>query len=310
MGSIAGFFYEMMILYLIAFVGFIARKKSVLNNQANDVLTQLVLYITLPALIVFSLDMPFSSAILNDFLWLVGMSIYILAVSIYVAKWIGKKASLPSMQGNVFEGLIVFGNQGFIGYAVIYILFAEQGILYLTMFNICYLILIWTYGIHLFTKSNEAIDWKKILLNPGIAATMIGIIIFFLPVRLPAVAAQTLESIGKMTIPLSMMLIGSLLAEVKGNELSRLLKNKHLWKVSLARLFIIPACLFVFVLFPVSHSILVISVLASGMPSAPTVTLYAQKFGADSQFASVGVMFTTILCAFSLPLIYSFLYFL
>src|SRR5699024_12223965 len=85
----------------------------------------------------------------------------------------------------------------------------------------------------LFTKSNEAIDRKKILLNPWIAATMIGIIIFFLPVRLPAVAAQTLESIGKMTIPLSMMLIGSLLAEVKGNELSRLLKNKHLWKVSL-----------------------------------------------------------------------------
>src|SRR5690606_17033194 len=110
------------------------------------------------------------------------------------------------------------------------------GVVYLTIFNIYYLILIWTYGIYLFTKKTETIDWKKIFLNPGILSTVIGLILFFSPISIPYKIAATLESIGKMTIPLSMMVIGCLIADISIKNITAILKSSYIWKSALIKL--------------------------------------------------------------------------
>ncbi|USK53254.1 AEC family transporter [Cytobacillus solani] len=302
MSSAGVFLQEMFVLYGIGILGFIVRKKGVLNEHANDVLTHLILSITLPALILFSLDISFSVDIVKDFLWLISMSMYILVLSCFLAKWMKKRARLEKKQKNVYEGLIIFGNQGFIGYAVSFILFEEQGIIYLTIFNLCYLILIWTYGIFLF--SNSTINWKQIFLNPGILSTFVGLILFLLPVNLPVMVSSGLESVGKMTIPLSMMLIGSLVANVNYKDLFLSIKNRYLWKMAIARLLFIPFLLLPFAFISVPFSLLITAILVSGMPAAPTITLFSQKYGADTLFASLGVLITTLLCIVTIPLLY------
>ncbi|WP_313799747.1 AEC family transporter [Cytobacillus sp.] len=304
MSSAGAFLQEMLVLYGIAFLGFIVRKKNILNEHANDVLTQFILYITLPALILFSLDIPFSANIIKDFLWLISMSIYILVLSCFLAKWMKKRAVLTHKQKNVYEGLIIFGNQGFIGYAVSSILLGEQGIIYLTIFNLCYLILIWTYGLFLFSKSQHTFIWKQVFCNPGIFSTFIGIILFLLPYHLPVIVSSVLESMGNMTIPLSMLLIGSMIAKVNYKELFLLIKNSYLWKMAFARLLFIPFLLLPFTFLSVPFSLLIIAMLVSGMPAAPTITLFSQKYSADTLFASLGVLITTLLCIFTIPLLY------
>lgn len=309
MSSAEAFLQEMFVLYGIAILGFIVRKKGILNDSADDVLTKLILYITLPALILFSLDISFSTAIVKEFFWLIFMSIYILALASLLAFRMRSCSKLTEQQSSVYEGLIIFGNQGFIGYAVSYILFGEQGIIYLTMFNLCYLILIWTYGIYLFTKNKNTINWKNIFLNPGILSTFIGLIVFLLPIHWPIVVSKGLESVGRMTIPLSMMLIGSLIANVKYKDLLLLIKSSYLWKMAITRLLLIPLLLLLFACFSVPFQLLVIAVLVSGMPAAPTISLYSQKYGADTYFASLGVLMTTLLCIVTIPLLYFILHF-
>ncbi|WP_102275007.1 AEC family transporter [Cytobacillus massiliigabonensis] len=304
MSSAGPFLQEMLTLYGIAILGFFVRKRGILNEHANDVLTHLILNITLPALILFSLDISFSFDTIKDFLWLISMSMYILVLSCFLARWMKKRAELEKKQKNVYEGLIIFGNQGFIGYAVSFILFGEQGIIYLTIFNLCYLILIWTYGIFLFSNSKDAISWKQIFMNPGILSTFAGLILFLLPANLPAMVSSGLESVGKMTIPLSMMLIGSLVAKVKDKDLFLLIKNRYLWKMAIARLLFIPFLLLPFAIISVPDSLLITAILVSGMPAAPTITLFSQKYGADTLFASLGVLITTMLCIVTIPLLY------
>src|SRR5690625_6187624 len=89
---------------------------------------------------------------------------------------------------------MIFGNEGFIGFAFCYILMSDQGIIYLTLFNICYLVLIWTYGIYLFTKKEQIENWRILFLNPGILATLIGLCILFLPFSLPTVIIRDRKS--------------------------------------------------------------------------------------------------------------------
>jgi malate permease and related proteins len=304
MESTGAFLQEIMVLYAMAILGFTIRKIGILNKNSHDVLTQLILHVTLPALILFSLDISFSFSIVKEFFWLISMSVYTLAFSIFIAAWMRRRANLPENQKRVYEGLTIFGNQGFIGYAVCYVLLGEQGVVYLTIFNLCYLILIWTYGVFLFNKKEIKISWKRIFLNPGILSTLTGLVIFIFPIRWPEMIATGLDTIGKMTIPLSMMLIGILIANVKTREMLILLKNIYLWKSAFVKLVLIPLLILPFAVFSIPFSVMVVAVLVSGMPSAPTISLYSQKYDADTAFASFGVLLTTFLCVLTIPFLY------
>lgn len=304
----AAFIQEMLVLYSIALLGFIMRKVGVMNEHATTVITQLLLNITLPALILYTLDTTFSMAIIIDFLWLVLMSIYVLTISIFLAMLMSKHRGLLIHQKPVYEGLIVFGNQGFIGYAISYIVLGEQGVFYLTLFNVYYLILIWTYGIYLFSKNKDLINWKNITFNPGIISTLIGLGVLFLPISWPATVSSALELVGKMTIPLSMMMIGMLIANIELKEVAAQLKSIQLWKIVFLRLLVIPALLLPFALLDVPISLLLIAVLVSGMPSAPTIFLYAKTYGGDLHLATLGVLLTTLLCGITIPMLYTIVY--
>src|SRR5699024_11934634 len=96
----------------------------------------------------------------------------------------------------------------------------------------CYLILIWTYGIYIFTKKQAAIDWRRLFLNPGILSTLLGLLMMFMPFHWPQTVIQTFEDVGKMTIPLSMILIGSLLAEISWSDFRQYIKNVYIWSSS------------------------------------------------------------------------------
>jgi len=300
-----GFFLqEMLVLYGMGLLGFAARKKGILDASANDVITQLVLYITLPALIIFSLNMPFTFELFRYFGWLIIMSVYILVLSSIIANRMRKKANLLMKQEAVYESLILFGNQGYVGFAVVSLLFGQEGIVYLTIFNACYIVHIWSYGIYLFTRTREAIPWGKIFLNPGIISTLFGLLLLLSPVSLPVPVAKGLESTGNMTIPLSMIMIGVLIADIKGTDLLSSFKNKYLWIAAFFRLLLLPMLLLPFLAFSIPFPVLMIAILVSGMPCAPTISLYSQKFGADTFFASLGVILTTVLCMLTIPALY------
>jgi len=294
-------------LYIMSIIGYTSRKMRIFNSHVNQVITQLMLYITLPALILFSLNIPFTTELFIDFTWLVFMSLFVLGISIFIGALLRKKSVLPKKQKSVYESLIIFGNQGFIGLAISYIVMAEQGIIYVTLFNICYLILIWTYGIFLFTKKEHVMNWKGLFFNPGILSTLIGLFMLFMPFSWPYLLSETFEEIGMMTIPLSMLLIGSLLADLKWSDFQRYLNSTYIWIAAGFKLLILPLFLLFFLFLRVPFSLIVIAVLTSAMPSAPTTTVYAQKFGADPAFASFGVLLTTLLSILTIPILFSLL---
>lgn len=307
---IFSFFQEMIMLYSMMMIGFIARRKNILNKHSAGVLTQLLLTIALPSIILYSLGQPYPLTMTSNLYWLIGLSLFILLLSSIVASIMNKFILLTEGKENVFKGLIIFGNQGFIGLAFISILFPEHGILYATLYNLPYLFFIWTYGIYLFVGSKSSVKWSKVFLNPGIAATLIGVFIFILPFHWPLVISKTLQSIGYTTIPLSMLLIGVLIGEVNLKKAGIYIKNNNLWIISGIRLLVIPLLLFPFIFLSLPFEILAAAVLISGMPAAPTIALYAQKYGGDKEFAAMGTLWTTIFSILTIPFLYLSLYFI
>lgn len=110
-----------------------------------------------------------------------------------------------------------------------------------------------------------------------------------------------------MTIPLSMLLIGSMLGDIRLQDMKQYGKNIYIWLAALFKLIILPSFLLVFLFLHVPYPLMIIPVPTTAMPSASTTSIYAQKFGGDTAFSSFGVMLSTRLCIFTIPLLYSVL---
>lgn len=304
MSGFSSFFQELFVLYAMIGIGAAAKKASILSPHADQALTQLVLYITLPALILYSMDFPLTLALISQLTWLVALSCFALGSAIWLARMWVKWFPSPLARSGVTQGLIVFANQGFLGYAICYALLAETGIVYAALFNLPYLILIWTYGIYLVARVKPSFSWRSLVLTPGVLATLTGVFLLAMPISWPASVNELLSTLGMTTVPLSMVLLGSLLGQLKFAHLSSLLRNPQLWGVAALRLLVLPLLLFLFLPFGLDPSVILVAILITGMPSAPTTSLFAQKYGADSTWGSVGVLITTLFAFLTIPLLY------
>jgi predicted permease len=310
MNAVVGLTGEMLVLLVMALIGLIMRKGKILPEETNQVLTQVILYITLPCLIIYSMDISFSMELFVDISWLLGLSIFALAGATAIGYWMRKSATLSENRKGVYEAAIIFGNQGFMGYAIAYLLFGEVGVLYTAFFMIFFLFYVWTYVIFVVARVGQKISWRQLLLNPGVIATSIGFIVMLMPFRFPSLIGSVLVDIGTMTLPLSMILIGSLLAGISAQEFKQLMKNRYIWYATGAKLLLLPMLLIPFLWFPVSTTVMGVAILVTATPSAPTVPMFAQKYGGDVSFSSVIVATTTILCVITIPIFYSFILFI
>ena len=77
-------------------------------------------------------------------------------------------------------------------------------------------IVMWSAGISCFTSSGSKKEiFKRVALHPCIIAVYVGLILMFFQIPLPVFLDKTLRSVGGCTTSISMILIGSILGEIK-----------------------------------------------------------------------------------------------
>lgn len=96
-----------------------------------------------------------------------------------------------------------------------------------------------------------------------------------------------------------MLIIGSLLVEIKFSEL---FSGFAAFYVTIIRLIILPLIVMVLMgLMGIKGIILGVPVLATAMPTAALVAVFAEKHGADTLLASRAVLFSTIMSIITIP---------
>lgn len=296
MNSVAN---QVIVLFLIMVVGFFARKKEYINPSVNRSLSELLINITLPSMIIASFNFKFSKDMLN-----VGMSLFLISTVIHLSllilgKYLYKKFNENEMK--VLWFITLFSNCGFMGYPVVESIYGKIGLFYAALFNIPFNILMWTAGVFIFSGKGDIKSAKKALLNPGIVSVFMGLFIFLFSIKLPIPIQKTLELVGSMTTPLSMIIIGSTLADSK---IASIFESKSIYFGTIVRLILIPVITFVVLKFiGLKDFYLSIPVIITSMPAAANTVIMAEKFGGDAEFASKIVFITTVLSAITIPLV-------
>ena len=294
---------QVIVLFIIMAVGFYAKKKKFLNNVVDKGLSELLLNITLPFMIITSFNIKYEAAMVSNAQKILIYSFLIHISLIFISKLLFFKS--PESKQHVFRFITIFSNVGFMGYPVLESIYGGIGVFYAAIFNIAFNILVWTVGVMLFTGEKDFKSMRKALANPALIAVIIGVILFSFSIKLPISIETSIKLVGATTTPISMIIVGSMLAEMKFKDA---FSDFSVYYAAIVRLCIVPMIVYVVLkILKVDEMLLTICVILQAMPAAVMAPIIAEKYGGDSLLASQCVFITTIVSGFTIPIIILFL---
>jgi len=180
--------------------------------------------------------------------------------------------------------------------------FGNQGLIFASIFLIPIRIFMWSAGITIL--SNKKVNKKqlmiKLMTNPCIVTVFLGIARGLLQFPLPAFIDTAIIRISACVSPLSMIIIGAIIADVD----IRTLFEKGVILFSAIRLLVLPFLVFVVTrLLGLGETIVGTSMILTAMPAATTTALLANQYHFNVEFASKLVFVTTVLSLITAPLL-------
>ena len=283
-------------------VGFLCRRRQMLNDTATSSMAELLVKVTMPCTVFMSLMRPFSQTLMFESLATFFITGIIYIVGGYIGLAVAKIMKASPGERECWRFGVAFGNVGFMGIPVVMAVFGEEGLIYVSMAAASFSLLSFTMGIRMYENAPREIRLIRLLRNsPAIPATIIGFVLFLTGLRLPGVVEGGISLISGMTTPLSMILIGAILAK---QRLLDSLTDIRVLPPTFARLILIPLMVF-FILRIFIPNPLMVSVIVTlmAMPPAASTAIFAEQYNGDPVAAAKFVVVPTILCALTVPLI-------
>ena len=287
--------------FLLVLFGFFIKKINLVSDKTVDELSDVLLKIILPSSIIASGFEGKNSDIKS--VWLSLVIISICYVFFFVFSFIVFRGIIKDkVKRNLAINMSVFANTGFIVFPLVNAIFGSGGMIYAVVYNLLYNIFMYTIGIRLFgDEKGRKLDIKAIILNPLTIASLFALVLFFLPLDGGGVVEDFLSTIGGMSGPLSMMLVGSWLI---GVDLKSVLKKPLCYLVSLMRLLILPLFVFFVLTFLGTDEIMKNTItLISAIPVGTLNVIFAKKYGGDAVFANETMIQTLVFSVVTIPLI-------
>ena len=293
-------------LFIMLIVGYIAGKVGIVDSVASKKLSNLIIKIAQPALIIYSIvKMQYSAENLE-------LGLKTLALGFAVHLFMGGVAFLACLkikdldERKILEFSMVFGNTGFIGIPIMESLFGDVGGFMASFIVVSFNILMWTLGIAILSRKRDDIKLtlKKALINKGTVPSVIGLAVFLLPIilpsfKLPTFALSSLSYIASLCTPVSMLIIGALLA---GRSFKQIFGSGKVYYLCLFKLVIIPLLVCVIMkLLGFSDMWVLFAAALTSMPSATSVSMLAELYDITPGFSAQGVGTSSLLSIATMP---------
>ena len=325
--------FNVAVLFIMAVPGFILKKCGMVPAGFGKGLSNLVLYIAQPALIVYSyLDctVPFAQIWFNIVL-VFSFSIFAHLLFFGASMLFFRRAD--EGRRRMLRFATIFSNAAFMGIPLIEALFGAEATIYASIYNITFNLFLWTLGVHLcvhermdrdgdgdvdihddiiaIKKRVSEISWIKVLLHPITIASALGVTLLVAGVNNATVNLGVIERsifmLKGLVAPLSMVVIGLRLAEM---SFRGLLKDYHMYIFLALRhlalpLIVLGAIKLVSLAVEIPELVTVVTLVLTSTPAATSATMFAEKYDCDAVYTSRLVAISTILSIATMPLVVS-----
>ena len=295
-------FQTMLKLFLLLVLGFVLFKCHIFDEYTNKKISALIVNVASPMLIISSIAGVEGNDKSIVFL-MIGTGILMYIGFIILGKIINRIFPFPKKDWPVYECMVVFANTGFMGYPVLLDVFGQEAVFYASLIHMAFNFFVYTYAIMCLTKSDDSefkLNFKQ-LLTPGIVLIFIGILIYLFDIQLPSVLMDTINSVGSLTAPLSMMMIGSSLAVY---PIKDSFTDCRSYVFAFVRLIIVPfVTMIVCRLLHINPYYANITIITNAMPVGSMVLMPATQYNANVKIVTRNIVVSTLLSVITIPIV-------
>lgn len=290
------------ILFIMIFIGVALCKAKILSDNGIKSMTDMVLTIVTPCVIIKSFIRPFEKEALKGLL--ISLLIALLAQLLFIIVSRIAFCKGDAATKRVLQFGVIFSNCGFMSLPLQQALLGDEGVFYGSSFIAVFNLLVWSYGITLMSGEKKYLTPKKIFINPGIIGITVGILVFLLSIPIPKIVYEPISYIASLNTPLPMIIIGFHLAN---SNLLKVFKNLRCLLAIGLRLIVLPAlAICIMYLCGVRGTMLVSMSISCCAPIAAVTTMFSAKFGCNTELSVGMVSLSTLLSSITIPLIVTF----
>ena len=287
------------VLYLMVLVGFICDRIGIYTEKTAKKTIDLLFYIIGPCLMINSfMTMEKNEDTVKKFFisLLVAFAIHIIAIVLNLPFFRKKDDKDP-----VFKYGCMYGNVGFMALPLAQAVLGAEGVFYCTSGVIAFNVLCFTHGVSVMSKEKTKINFKRLIINPGVISVMIGLPLFLSEVDVPYVLSQPVSYLGALNTPVAMIIFGTYLSKT---NLRTMFSQKKTYLTAFLKLIVLPfVCLGVFALCGLSGPLLVAASITASVPCANNTFMFASKYERDVDVASKTVALVSFISILTMPVI-------
>ncbi|MCI8991816.1 MAG: AEC family transporter [Eubacterium sp.] len=301
-------------LMIMTCIGVFAAKKKIVSEDFSSQLTDFLMKIAIPCLIIVSITTePFSVETAKSCIYALVAGIVVVMLSFVIGQifyhFMGKDGT-----ARIVRYGLVFTHFSFMGIPVVDALFGTVGNLYYVIFLVPVRILYYALTPQLLgaRKERNKKEFARNILNPCLIAVLVGILIWVLHIPLPEVVQYCLGSLNKICSPLGLILCGLIIGRYD---------LKKLWNIRFLRLPLLRTVMMPVIFFGFTRILLLAGidsllcnmiVIYTALPCASLTAVFALQYESDPevQFEAAGsVFFATLLSTVTIPVWYQILEF-
>lgn len=291
---------QVLILYLIAGVGFVTDKIGIFKQIDAKRLIDLLFNVILPIAIIHTfMTMEYSKEHVKGILIAFVCAFATHIFGTIVSKFTFRKRSLK--EKGIYHYAMILSNAAFLALPLAKSVIGSEGIFYCSVYVAVFNMVAFTLGIYEISGHQAKIDLKKLILNPGSMSVIIGLPLYFLQLDIPYFIEYPMELVGNCNSPLAMIVFGTFLAN---SSFKNLFVKKEIYFVSFVRLVFIPLCMLgLFYLCGVRGNLLVAMLISASAPTATNTAMYAAKYDNDTALGSEIAAQSSVLSIVTMPVI-------
>ena len=296
------------VLFALMVVGFLCNRRKLLNAVAIKGVTELLVLIVTPCVIVHSfIQQKFAPSLLGDLGWALAVSVFAHVVGAAIA-FLCLHDRNPN-RGGVLRFAVIFSNAGFMGIPLEYALLGADGVFFGAMYVVVFNLVCWSLGVAVMCRGMKNVGLRALFVNAGTVGVALGLPFFLFSLNLPEVVGRPVEMLADLNTPLAMIMVGWYLAET---DFRPVLRCGAAYGVAALRLVAVPlvviaAFVGVRACVPALNPVMAVAIsTAAAAPTAALTTVIAARYDKDVSTATSLVSGTTLLSILTMPPIVGF----
>ena len=265
---------QMIVFFLMIFAGALARRYSIIIPNNQEQFSSLIVNIACPCLIISAAMRAEEHMGLTQVIETYTAYAALLAMMCIIGFLLPLILRFRGRLRGAVNLSFWFNNSLFMGLPLVQGVYGDQAVVYMTLFFIPVNLLFFVYGVSSISiHKRRGFEMFRMLLNPGIIASIIACVIYFGEIQIHPLLSQAFAMIGAMTAPLAMMMIG---ASLKDIHMRHMLTDRKLLLYTFLKAVVLPIpILFVMKLFVTNPYILGCSLVIVAAPTGGMVAMVA-----------------------------------